>query len=303
MQFPSRAKSVIWGKRLILTVLIMGGLVYGVLAFAARSKEPIRLGLQDYLTEASGHPAEVTDMVTVKLVPDIVFRMKGIIIRNKDDRAKTMLKADHAYIAVPLWHVFFGIRSYLGFEVGGLEAASGFFLPKKLSLDFVGLSDPSGGVKAPQFLAEGRYNDRDLLITAEMIRKDRKEKPPLYRFDKNFRITAKLGLLQGEGVFMRGMTDVAFEDAIFHRDGDEAVFDVTDIERDPLHAKVEGTINAIPFKAELTPRILKITPGSSEEKDLKTLARFFAHIAKDMGVDGKPEIFKFEIATPETEKK
>ncbi len=297
-------KSATWGKRLILIVLILGGVTYGVLSFAERSKEPIRLGIQDYLTQASGgHPAEITDMATVKLTPNVVFRMKGIVIRDKDDKGKALLKADHAYIAVPLINMFFGIRSYLGFEIGDLEVASGFFLPKKLSLDFTGVSDPSGGEKAPQFMATGKYNDRDLLVTAEMLRKDRGKKPPLYSFDDSFRITAALGLLQGEGVFMRGFTSVGVHDVIFRRDGDEAKFNITEIEREPVHALFDGTINDIPFKAELTPHLVKITPGSEKPEDLKTLERFFADVASDLGVEKDPSILKFELATPETDEK
>lgn len=296
-------KSATWGKRIVLSVLILGGVTYGVLSFAERSKEPIRMGLQDYLTKASGHPAEITDMVTVKLTPDIVFRMKGIVIRDKDDRGKSLLKAGHAYLSVPLWHIFFGVRSYMGFEVGDLEVASGFFLPKKLSLDFTGISDPSGGEKSPQFMVVGQYNKQDVLATADMLRKDRGKKPPLYRFDDTFRLTAKIGLLQGEGVFMRGFTDVSVKDAVFRRDGDEAKFDATNFKRDPLYALFDGTVNDIPFKAELTPHLVKITPGSDKPEDLKTLARFFGDLAKDLGVENDPDILKFEIVTPETDQK
>lgn len=296
-------KSATWGKRLVLTVLILGAVTYGVLVFAARSKEPIRLGLQDYLSDASGHPAEITDMVTVKLAPTIIFRMKGIIIRDKKERGKALLKADHAYVSVPLINMFLGIRSYLGFEIGDLEVASGFFLPQKLSLDFTGVSDPSGGEKAPQFMAVGQYNKQELLLTAEMLRKNRGKKPPVYSFDDIFRVTGKLGLLQGEGVFMRGFTDVSIKDAHFLRDGDEAKFDVTKIETEPLHALFDGTVNDIPFKAELTPHLVKITPGSDKPEDLKTLGRFFGDVAKDFGVENKPDILKFEIMTPETDQK
>lgn len=296
-------KSATWGKRIVLSVLILGAVTYGVLSFAERSKEPIRLGIQDFLAQASGHPAEVTDMVTVKLTPNIIFRMKGIVIRDKDDRGKSLLKADHAYLSVPLVNMFFGIRSYLGFEIGKLEVASGFFLPKKLALDFTGISDPSGGEKSPQFMAVGKYNGQDLLLTADMLRKDRGKKPPLYRFDNSFRITAALGMLQGEGVFVRGFTDVSVKDAVFRRDGDEAKFNVTDIEREPLHAAFDGTINDIPFKAELTPHLVKITPGSDKPEDLKTLARFFGDVAGDLGVNENPDILKFDIVTPETEQK
>lgn len=298
-----RQTSATWGKRLILVVLILGGIAYGVLSLAERSEEPIRLGLQDYLSKASGQRAEITDLIYVQLTPTMEYRMKGIYIRDAKDTEKTWMKVEQAYIAVPLWNVFLGIRSYLGFEIGGLEAATGFFLPKKLSLDFAGISDPSPDKKSPQFLAEGTYNNQHLLFTAEMIRKDRKGIAPLYRFDDSFRMTVKLGLIEGEAVFMRGVFDVALEDAKIVRDGDVAVFDVKNIERDPVHAMAEGTINDIPFTAELMPRLLKITPGSTKPEDLKTLSRFFAAIEKDIGINNAPETLKIEIVTPETDTK
>lgn len=295
-------KSYTWGKRLVLTVLILGGMTYGVLVFAARSKEPIRLGLQDYLSQASGHKAEITDMVSVKLAPNVEFRMKGIVIRNKDNAGQAFLKADEAYIALPLGHLMVGIRRYLGFELKNLQFATGFFLPEKLSLDYAGISDPSGGQKSPQFMAEGKYNGQDLLVTIDMLRKDRGKKPPYYLFDDSFRMTGKLGILEGEGIFVRNITSVMLDDAHVRRGDLMAVFDINDIQRDPLRGKVVGTVNDIPFTGDLNGHVLTVTPGSSKPEDLKILARFFDNVAKDIGVDGKPESFKFDITTLETEK-
>lgn len=295
MSADARRKSLTWGKRLILVVLIMAGAAYGVLSIAARSKEPIRLGVQDYLTQATGNPSEITDMESVKLVPNVDFRMKGIVIRDREDLDKTLLKAGKAYISIPLLHLFFGIRKYLGFEIHDLEIATGFFLPKKLTLGYVGVSDPSGGEKAPHFIGEGIYNGKDLLVTAEMMRKDRKGKAPLYYFDDSFRLTAKLGTLEGEGVFVRGFASTMIDDAQIRKGQYAASFDITDIKRNPAHARAEGTVNAVPFKAELTPRLLKIIPGSQKPEDLKILSSFFADVEKDLGIEGNADILKIEI--------
>lgn len=299
MSADARRKSLTWGKRLILVVLIMGGAAYGVLTIAARSKEPIRLGVQDYLTQATGNPSEITDMESIKLVPNVDFRMKGIIVRDKKDLGRTLLKAEKAYVSIPLWHLFFGIRKYLGFEIHDLEIATGFFLPKKLTLGFAGISDPSGGEKFPHFIGEGSYNGKELLVTAEMMRKDRSGKPPLYYFDDSFRLTVKLGTLEGEGVFVRGFTSTMIDDAQLRKGQYAAAFDVTGIDRSPAHALAEGTVNAVPFKAELTPHLLKIFPGSQKPEDLKILSAFFADVEKDLGTEGNADILKIEIVTSE----
>lgn len=295
-------KSYTWGKRLVLTLLIMGGVTYGVLLFAARSKEPIRLGLQDYLTQASGHKAEITDMEKVQLAPNIEFRIKGIVIRDKGDAGKSLLKAERAYIELPLGYLFIGVRRYLGFELQDVQVASGFFLPKKLTLGYAGISDPTEGQKSPQFIAEGKYNDRDLLVTIDLLRKDRGKKRPYYAFDDSFRLTGKLGSLEGEGIFVRNLTSVMMDDVHMRRGGDYlAVFDVNDIRRDPLRATVSGTINEIPFTGAVEGKVLTITPGTDKSQDLKTIAEFVDLVAKDIGIEDKPESFTFKITTPKTE--
>lgn len=296
-------KSYTWGKRLVLTLLIMGGVTYAVLVFAARSKEPIRLGLQDYLTQATGHKAEITDMEKVTLAPNVEFRMEGIVIRDKENVGKSVLKAESAYVELPLGYIFIGVRRYLGFEIKGLETASGFFLPKKLTLDYAGISDPSAGQKTPQFIAEGKYNSRDLLVTIDLLRKDRGKKRPYYAFADSFRLTGKLGTLDGEGIFVRNLTSVMLDD-VHVRSGSDylAVFDMNDIKRDPFRADLTGTLNDIPFTGKVEGQTVKIQPGSEKPEDLKAFAQFFDRIAKDIGVEDKPESLKFEITTPQTEK-
>lgn len=64
---------------------------------------------------------------------------------------------------MPFLGMAIGQKSYIGFEIQNADIASGFFFPKMM-VSFA-TSDPMPDTKDPYFLAEGRYNDRDAMIS------------------------------------------------------------------------------------------------------------------------------------------
>lgn len=285
-----------WGKRLILVVIIMGTIFYGILSLAERNKDSLRKGIEDYLVEATGHPAEITDMVTVELTPNIVFRMNGINVRDKDDSGKVLVHADKAYISMPLWKMLLGQRDYIGFEIQNLEMAGGFYLPKKLTANFVGISDPSPEKSSPAIMmVEGTYNDHPILITGDLKRKSSK-KYYLYSFPDNFPFTFKIGALEADGLFVRGFNDVSLKQVQLTREDQRAEFVLRDIHFDPLNATSEGTINDNPFKATLKKfgenTVLTILPGPGA--DIGEIKALIDNIKEDIGL-AEDDAFRIEI--------
>jgi len=281
-----------------MAVLILLGLTYGVLSLAERSKDPIRLGLEDYLEQATGADARITELSSVELTPDIAFRMKNILLRERGDAEKTLVKVEQFYISMTLWRMVLGMQDYLGFEARGVEIATGYLFPKKLTLVFAGISDPKPLELPPHFIVEGNYNNRDLLATAEMDRK-LKRKAPLYHFPETIPLTFKLGALEAKGVLERTWQDVFLRDVHVERGGVTADFSVMDIGSDPLQARLNGTIDDIPFaglwrKGE-TGHILEITPARSS----KTLDDFIAALREDFGLDNSEEKLTIIILPPE----
>lgn len=279
--------SITWGKRLVLTLLILGAAVYGVLSLAERSEDSIRLGLQDYLSRATGHEAEITDLVKPQLTPNIAFHMKGIVIRDKENRDKALAKAETAYIALPLWRVMAGVPRYLAFEVRNLELATGFLTPAKMTVGFAGISDPLPETKPAQFLVEGRYNDREMLLTAELER-NRARRHYQYHLGGVFSFTFKLGGIEGTGFYHRRMTDALLDHVVLTRDGSELAMTVTLTGDEAAPATAEGTINGVGFNARLTKtgddRVLTITPAAADEKDFQTIQTFVLAVAQDLAL-------------------
>lgn len=297
-------KSLTWGKRLVLVILIMGGMVYGVLSLAEKYKEPMRLGLEDYLESVSGQDAEITNLAKLQLTPNVVFGMNGIDIREKGEERKTLLHADKAYISIPFWNLMLGINSYHAFEVKGLKVATGYWMPKKVDISIAGISDKANTDLAPTFMIDGTYNNLPVLITAEMNRAAGK-KFYKYSFPDDIPVTFKLGDLEGDGIYERGLTSATFKRVQMVKGADRAEFVMRKITLKPLNAEVEGTINDVPFNAVLTKsgqsNLLKIVPETTGPDDLKKIQRLVDAISRDIGWSGNEDELKIEITTAKTD--
>ncbi len=285
-----------WGKRVLLVVLILGAIFYGVLKVAERSTDSMRLGIQDYLASATQNPAEVTELTTVKLIPEVVFRMSGVIIRDKNDDKKTLAKAEKAYFAIPLWKLFLGQKDYIGFEIQGLELASGYILPKKLDLGFFGISDPSPDKgNAPSMIVDGHYNGLPLLITGEMTRHPAK-KYYLYEFASAFPFTLKLGQTEADGLFTQGFSNISLKQVQLIRGNERAEFVLRDFRPVPVSGSIEGTINDQPFNGSLTTNgdniTLTIVPGANS--DIEKIRSLVGKIEQDIGLE-KDDRLQVEI--------
>lgn len=292
------AKSLTWGKRLTLVVLVLVGLIYLFLSIAERMKEPARLGIQDYLSQLTGHTAEITDLELFELAPDMMFRFHGIDIRDKANHKKVLVHADKFFIAMPAWRMYLGMRAYLGLEVRGLEFATGYLTPKKIDISFAGISDPAPEESKAQFLAEGTYNNQSLLLTAEMQRKVA-GKHYIYSFSGTFPFTFKLGSIEASGLFERGMSDVTFKQVQVVRGADRMEFVLKNVKNDPLHGVAAGSINGVEFNGELKKSgddtLFVLTPVNATDGQSREIEAFLAKLRGDLGLD-ETSAFHLELA-------
>ena len=287
----ARRKSVTWGKRIILTLLVLGACVYAMLGLAERSKDSLRLGFEDYLTGATGHNAEITELASAELTPDIALRMKDVIIRDKADRNKVLARAETVFISAPIWSVMTGMARYIALEAYGLELASGYFMPETTSIRFAGITDPEPEKKTPQFIVEGSYNGHDVLATAEMERAGG-HKRFLYKFGNAFHLTFKIGPIEGAGLYNRRLMRVVLENFVLTHGDRRATLTIT-VNRDKkAPAVLEGDVDGAAFtgRVEVSDagnNTLRIMPAAADGPDFEKVASFAQGIAKDLALNGK----------------
>ena len=297
-----RKESLTWGKRLVLVIVIMGAIFYGVVSLAQRSTDPLRRGLEDYLTKTTGHIGEITELSEAKLVPLVLFKMTGINIRDAKDPKKIYMHADSAYISTAFWRMMVA-GGFYALEIKGLEIATGYFLPLKIVLDFAGICDPDPAF-APYLMAQGQYNKLPLLLTMEMERKQSR-RGIVYTLGSNSMTSFKLGELEGEAITTRHFNNVSLESARLEKDGMVAEFTANNIDSQPANIDIKGRIEGVGFNALLTGSgdniSLKITPESNDAASLKKIKRFTDAVLKDLGLDGKNFKVRVEITGMSTD--
>jgi hypothetical protein len=305
METKMKSASITWGKRIVLVVIVLAGVFYGILNMAERSKDSIRLGLQDYMEKTTGQKAVITEMSTVELSPDIECRMGGIIIKDRNDDDKTLLSIEKAYVGMPFLGMAIGQKSYIGFEIQNADIASGFFFPKKMMVSFAGISDPMPDTKDPYFLAEGRYNDRDAMISFRLNRKADNDRY-LYSVPSLSGFTFKIGETEASGLVRQELFKVSLENLVVTNGPYRADLNIRNISKKTGDAAVEGSINSIPVKGSLNLSgeniVLTIDPQTENTKDIQEVNKFAQQVREDLGIVDGQGGFQIKTLKPNEEK-
>lgn len=279
-------KTMTVGKRIFVVILILAGVSIGMLKLAEGSKDALRMGLEDYLVKTTGHPSEITSLKKSELFPTIDFRAEGIIVRDAADKNKTLVTIDEATFAMPFWKRFFGIADYKALSFRKVAIATGYALPKKIELDFAGIS-ASGDLSVPAFfILDGRYNNRNLLLTAEMRRHG--DKNPTFDFGSAFPVTFKIGESEAMGVLERSFGKTSFKELELVSNGEKAILNIPNISVDPVEVPFTGEMEDVKFKGILSRNndnaVLTIDALSGNVNRVKN---FVSAFTKDLGFEDK----------------
>lgn len=277
-------KSLSAGKRIFLVILVMAGVMITVLKLAESSKDPLRLGLQDYLVKATGHPSEITSLQRSKLFPDIDFVAEGIVVRDGANRERTLVTVENAAIAMPFWKRFLGVADYRALSFRNVAIATGYVLPKKIELTFAGIS-ASADLSVPAFFViDGRYNNRDILMTAEMRRHG--ESRPTFDFAKSFPVTFKIGNSEAMGTLERKGGKTGFEELEVRTGKHKAILHFPDIKINPLSATFKGEMENIVFDGSINRDSGKtVVTINMIEGDAGPVKELISSLKEDLGLE------------------
>lgn len=292
------SRNVTWGKRIALVLLVLAGMFYGVLNLAEKSKDSMRLGLQDYISDATGHSAEITSMTTVELTPDLIFRMNGVTLRDKSDSTKTLMSIQKAYFGTPFLHMMTGRQNYIGMEIQNAEIASGYLFPKKIEISFAGISDTMPGKKPAVFLLEGRYNGKDVLLTLDLVRKAAK-KNYLYALPSSSPFTFKMGDIEAMGVLEQSSKGLSLLNVAMTKGNDTANFNINHIRNNPVSGTLDGEVNSAGINGSLIKLgntiSLSISSQDEDQKTLKQIISFLEAIKEEIAIQDNEAGFEIKF--------
>lgn len=242
-------RTLTYGKRIFLVLAIFVGVLIAMLQLAEGSKDALRLGLQDYLVKTTGHPSEITKLERSNLFPDIDFLLKGIVVRDKADKDKTLVTVDSMSVKMPFWKRFIGIVQYEYLRAENVAVATGYIFPQKMEFSFIGIS-ASADLSVPAFfIADGRYNERAVLLTAEMRRHGKET--PTFDFGNAIPLTLKIGNSEIIGSLTRSGNQTGFKELDLTSGRKKAVLSEVSIHTDPFSITFAGAMENAAFNGTL----------------------------------------------------
>ncbi len=144
-------------RRIVFWLFVLSVIALWVLSRLGGNGEPLRLGMQDYLSQVSGMTAEIGDFRDMRFFP-----IAGIDIGDTtftDSAGAPRAKLAHLRIRMNFWDVFFNRRRYHELMLSGLHLMPGGHLPGAVVIDSAGLS-----AEEKAFTLSGHYQERPFTL-------------------------------------------------------------------------------------------------------------------------------------------
>lgn len=219
-----------WRKylRRVIKVTLIGGLLAGAslwgLSKAGGNSRALRLGIQDYLTDATGYIAEIDHLAGMKFFPVTHIEFAGLKLYepvkkdiSEEERAAIRARkkeqnfmpqppgitdyydtgAVNASIAavniqMNFWDMFFSRRLFYVLNIQDIKAEAGIWSPRAFHVQALKL-DPL--MQPPQITAQGTYGDKKFMLAVQAEQQGR----GLYQISNISPFTAALGDVSAAG--------------------------------------------------------------------------------------------------------
>ncbi len=219
-------------RRLIKVVVIFAVLLVitmWVLSTAGGNSKALKLGIQDYLTDATGYLAELTTLESMEFFPVTHIQFSGLtlhrpVMKEKTpgqiadeeerrqnsgeipqlkgvsdyyDAGETVARIDGADVRMNFWDMFFSRRRFYVLDVKGVTIEEAILLPRRLQLDTLRVDQDRD---FPAIIAQGHYGDYPLDISI----RTKKAARGVYEIPDVTQFQLHIGPLQAEGIIDTG---------------------------------------------------------------------------------------------------
>lgn len=237
-------------RRLIKVIVIFAVLLMitiWVLSTAGGNSKALKLGIQDYLTDATGYLAQLNTLDSMEFFPVTHIQFADLTLhrpvmkektagqiadeeeRRKNSNEVPQLKGVSDYydageivasigsadVRMNFWDMFFSRRRFYVLDVKNVSIEETVWLPRRLHLDTLKVDQDSD---FPAIVAQGRYGDDALEIRV----RTKKAAHGIYEIPDVTQFQLQVGVLQAEGTIYTGgnksrieFTDLRIGDHVF----------------------------------------------------------------------------------------
>lgn len=162
-----------------IVTLILFLAMAGSLKLVERYPNPLKQGLEDFLSQRTSTNASIEIVETIKFFPDIIIDLRDIKLHNRVNAAIVDLNIAHFVAKAPLWSVFINAGYLTHLDIEDLTSASGFIAPHKIQADNISLLSHDGPEQYGHFLqVTGRYDSKPLSLEVKIDKKGKNYKIP-----------------------------------------------------------------------------------------------------------------------------
>lgn len=219
---PSRLRKYI--RRTIKTLLVLTlllGLSLWVLSSLGGNKSALRVGVEDYLTDATGLIAKMATLHNMSFFPvagisfdDLSFHRPVQRTQPKEktpeeqsyppqqtvtdffDAGETVAHVDSLNVTMDFWDMFFERRRFRTLDIKGVKVDDDIWLPEPLNIDSIAVTEDDN----PVIAALGTYGAHKFDLRFGIAQEKNKAGITVYNIEEETPLTASLGSLKLGGI-------------------------------------------------------------------------------------------------------
>lgn len=159
------------GFKISLILAVLAGLTLVVLSSVGGNDEALRLGLQDYLSTASGHRAEVGRLNDARFFPFLKIDAEDIrFYRRQEEKELSVARVQAMNVSLSFKSNLLRRASFETLDITGFSAGGGVFTRHPFDFEKILVKEKQGS-ENPVLSIEGRYKDAGLSAEIGMVKK------------------------------------------------------------------------------------------------------------------------------------
>ena len=111
--------------RIPIILIILAAMMIGSLKLVERYPEPLRDGIEEFLSKNSDTNATIGVLERVKFFPNIEIYLRDVTMHNTQNAAVVNIALESAKISAPFWSMFFGGSQLNNISITNLKLKTG----------------------------------------------------------------------------------------------------------------------------------------------------------------------------------